>query len=111
MKSAQNQPEPELVSLDSVRVETALSRYPVHRLAKRGTVTIELREQNERGVTTFQWKVSHNSAYGQPGPLAYKVDTLVINKGADQIAVEISFKEFAPWHRLPRLLDLLSSAI
>ena len=28
----------------------------------------------------MQWEVSYNSRYGQPGPLAYKLDTLVINR-------------------------------
>ncbi len=70
----------ELTSLDAIRVETALSRFPVHRLAKLGTVPIEIRETTADGELALQWKVSHNSEYGQPGPLAYKLDTLVVNR-------------------------------
>ncbi|MBV8233734.1 MAG: hypothetical protein JO329_27465 [Planctomycetaceae bacterium] len=70
----------ELAPLDAIRVETALSRFPVHRLAKLGTVPIEIREATADGELALQWKVSHNSEYGQPGPLAYKLDTLVINR-------------------------------
>lgn len=66
--------------LDVIRVETALSRFPVHRLAKAGTVRIDLREADDAGAVTLRWEVSHNSKYGQPGPLAYKLDTLVINR-------------------------------
>jgi hypothetical protein len=74
----------EILPLNRIRVETALSRYPVHRLAKKGIISINLKEQNEQGATTFKWKVSHNSEYGQPGPLAYKVDTLIINRRIEE---------------------------
>src|SRR5512135_899085 len=74
----------ELVTLDVIRVETALSRYPVHRLAKQGTVRIELREENAKGEMMLQWEVSHNSKYGQPGPLAYKLDTLIVNRRVER---------------------------
>ena len=70
----------ELAPLDVIRVETALSRYPVHRLAKQGRIAIELREATEEGEMALWWEVSHNSRYGQPGPLAYKLDTLVVNR-------------------------------
>lgn len=70
----------ELARVDMIRVETALSRYPVHRLAKQGIVQIELREDNDAGEMSLRWEVSHNSKYGQPGPLAYKVDSLVVNR-------------------------------
>jgi hypothetical protein len=33
---------------------------------------------------TLRWKVSHNSEYGQPGPLAYKLDTLVVNRKLEE---------------------------
>jgi hypothetical protein len=70
----------EQASLDVIRVETTLSRYPIHRLARQGSLAIELREASEEGKTTLRWQVSHNSEFGQPGPLAYKLDTLVINR-------------------------------
>jgi hypothetical protein len=76
--------ESEFAPLNRIRVETALSRYPVHRLAKHGNINIELSEANERGDITFRWEVSHNSKYGQPGPLAYKVDTLIINRRIEE---------------------------
>ena len=40
---------------------------------------------NEAGVADFKWEVTYNSKHGQPGPLAYKVDTLVINRLLDQL--------------------------
>ena len=64
-----------------IRVETALSRYPVHRLAKHGDITIELGEHNEaRRSYPSNGGDTYNSEYGQPGPLAYKLDTLIINR-------------------------------
>src|SRR4051812_42105045 len=83
--------EPEILPLNPIRVETALSRYPIHRLARKGSISIELREENERGATTFRWEVSHNSKYGQPGPLAYKVDTVIINRRIEEASRPI------PW--------------
>ena len=74
----------ELVTVNVIRVETALSRYPVHRLAKQGTVSIEIQEKNEHGEMLLQWEVSHNSRYGQPGPLAYKIDTLIVNRRIEE---------------------------
>jgi hypothetical protein len=83
----------ELLSLNTIRVETALSRYPVHRLARKGDIRIEVCEGNRE--TALHWKVSHNSAYGQPGPLAYKLDTLIINRRIEEA--------FRP---IPRLIKL-----
>jgi hypothetical protein len=65
-------------------VETALSRFPIHSLARKGTVTIDLQRLNEAGVADFKWEVTYNSKHGQAGPLAYKIDTLVINRLLDQ---------------------------
>jgi hypothetical protein len=80
----------ELVTLNPIRVETALSRYPVHRLAKKGSPDIEIREENDAGNMVIKWEVSHNSKDGQPGPLAYKLDTLIINRRIEETARPIS---------------------
>jgi hypothetical protein len=32
----------------------------------------------------IRWEVSHNTKYGQPGALAYKVDTLIVNRRIDE---------------------------
>src|SRR5512135_3358755 len=41
------------------------------------------------------WEVSHNSQYGQPGPLAYKVDTLIVNRRIGEAS-----------HPLPKIIRL-----
>jgi hypothetical protein len=64
----------ELAPLNRIRVETAFSRFPVHCLAKKGTVSIDLQHSADGSQTAFRWKVSYNSEFGQPGPLAYKID-------------------------------------
>lgn len=80
----ENLPDPtpphDLAPLEVIRTETALSRFPVHRIAKRGDVRIEIKNQ----ATAVLWRVSHNSEYGQPGPLAYKLDTLVVNRKIEE---------------------------
>jgi hypothetical protein len=74
----------ELSPQNTIRIETALSRFPVHKLARqRGGITIDIRETTSTGEIKTKWKVSYNSEYGQPGPLAYKVDSLIVNRRID----------------------------
>ncbi len=74
----------ELIPQNTIRIETALSRFPVHKLAKqRGGITIDIRETTSAGELKTKWKVSYNNEYGQPGALAYKVDTLIVNRRID----------------------------
>jgi hypothetical protein len=74
----------EMYPLNTIRVETAFSRYPVHRLAKKGSVQIEIEERDESGALSAKWEVSYNNRFGQPGQLAYKVDTIVVNRRIDE---------------------------
>jgi hypothetical protein len=74
----------DLAPLNRIRVETAFSRFPVHCLAKKGTVSIDLQHSADGAQAAFRWKVSYNSEFGQPGPLAYKVDTLIVNRRIDE---------------------------
>lgn len=79
------QPETEeLLPLNAIRVETVLSRFPVHRISKRGHISIEINERDETGELKTKWEVSYNTKYGQPGALAYKVDTLIVNRRIDE---------------------------
>lgn len=77
----ENQPvEPiEILPPSPIRVETALSRYPVHRLAKHGDIAINIHERNASGELSIRWEVRHS-----PGPLAYKLDTLIINRRIEE---------------------------
>jgi hypothetical protein len=71
--------ESTILAPNPIRVETALSRYPVHRLAKKGDISIDIRERNEGGEIAIKWEVTHS-----PGPLAYKIDTLIINRRIEE---------------------------
>ena len=62
-----------------IRVESGISRYPIHRLAKHGDIAIDIRERNESGEVSIRWEVTHS-----PGPLAYKLDTLIINRRIEE---------------------------
>ena len=76
----QDAPYSDLAPLSILRTETVLSRFPIHNLSKRGPVTIHIHQTTAQGALDYHWEVSYNVRYGQPGPLAYKLDTLVINQ-------------------------------
>ena len=75
---------PEIFPVDILRIDTAVSRYPIHRLASKGNVSINIRRKDAKGATTLLWEVDYSNKYGQPGPLAYKLDTHVINRKIDE---------------------------
>jgi hypothetical protein len=74
-----------LVPSEVIRTETVLSRMPIHILSKedaqkKAAHEISIVERDERGLVTLRWEVSFNQKFGAPGQLAYKIDTLVINR-------------------------------
>jgi len=70
--------------ISKIRTETVLSRLPIHNLAKRGQVSIQVVKKNPEGEVTLKWEVSHSDRYGQPRQIAYKLDTIVINRRIDE---------------------------
>ena len=70
----------ELARVIPIRTETSLVRRPFHRLSKRGDVLIKTTKKNERGQVESSWEVMN-----PPGPLAYKIDTLIINRCIDEM--------------------------
>ena len=75
----------DIATLQRIRIETVLSRFPIHTLSKTGKVDICITQKGERGEHKLYWKVTPNSAYGEPRALAYKLDTLVINRRFDEL--------------------------
>ncbi len=73
-----------LPSLNTIRTETVLSKFPVHNLAKKGRVDIRIVKHSGSGAVELKWEVSHSDRYGQPRQLAYKLDTLVVNRRLDE---------------------------
>ena len=74
----------ELLPSTVIRAETALSRYPIHNLTKTEKINIHIRQRAEVGETDIYWNVSPSREYGEPRQLAYKLDTLVINRRIDE---------------------------
>src|SRR6266581_1517196 len=68
-----------------LRTETVLSRFPIHSLTTHGRVSIHLQCTNAQGDLDYLWDVSTSVHHGPPGPLAYKLDTLVINRLLDAL--------------------------
>src|SRR5262252_5513382 len=68
-----------------LRTETVLSRFPIHNLTTHGRVSIHLQRTNAQGDLDYLWEVSTSAHHGPPGPLAYKLDTLVINRLLDAL--------------------------
>ena len=67
-----------------IGVETELSRYPVHNLAKKGAVNIQITKRRHDGVIDLKWEVSYSDRYGQARQQAYKLDTIVVNRRIDE---------------------------
>src|SRR5215468_4005387 len=78
------QPSPR-TPLRILRTETVLSRFPIHNLTTHGHVSIHLQRTNAQGELDYLWDVSTSTHHGPPGPLAYKLDTLVINRLLDAL--------------------------
>ena len=74
----------ELAPLNIIRTETVLSKLPIHNLAKKGTINIHIVQKNPQGKVELLWKVSPSRDYGEPRQLAYKLDTIVINRRLDE---------------------------
>jgi hypothetical protein len=75
----------DIASMQRIRIETVLSRFPIHTLSKTGKVDICITQRGEHGEHKVYWKVTPNSAYGEPRALAYKLDTLIINRKFDEV--------------------------
>jgi hypothetical protein len=71
-------------SMNIIRRETVLSKFPVHNLANRGDVNIQIVKRGDNREVTLKWEVSYSARYGPPRSLAYKLDTLFINRVIDQ---------------------------
>jgi len=97
----------ELLPLNTIRTETVLSRFPIHRLSKRGHINIEIKESNPEGELKTRWKVSYNSEYGQPGPLEYKLDTIFVNRRIEEAGLPIpSIIKLGSRHEIAAALGL-----
>jgi hypothetical protein len=75
----------DLIPITRIGVETELSRYPIHNMAKKGRVNIRILKKTRSGEVDLKWEVSYNDLYGPARSLAYKLDTIVINRRIDEV--------------------------
>jgi hypothetical protein len=71
--------------LNIIRSETVLSKLPIHNLAKTGDVNIEIKKKNEYGEVELIWEISYSNRYGQARQMAYKLDTIFINRRIEEV--------------------------
>lgn len=67
-----------------IRVESVLSKLPMHCLSKRDAEPIHIQRNLPNGKMDLLWDVSPSMKYGMPGIMAYQIDTLIINKRLDE---------------------------
>ena len=59
----------EYLPVSTTRVETALSRFPIHNLTKSEKIAIGMNRKNQAGETDISWSVSPSRDYGEPDSL------------------------------------------
>jgi hypothetical protein len=67
-----------------IRTETVLSKLPIHNLAKKGSIKINIVRKKANSQVELSWRVSPSRDYGEPRQLAYKIDTLIVNRRIDK---------------------------
>ena len=67
------------VLLTPIRVEMESLKFPIHNLTKKEGLTIDVQGVDKQD-REFHWQVSSNAKYGHPGELAYKLDTIIVNR-------------------------------
>jgi hypothetical protein len=80
--------QPSPLPLVPVRVEQETIRFPMHNLAKgKGSAPfrVKLHSVDKHGRKS-SWAISTSREYGEPGALAYKIDTIIINKRIEENA-------------------------
>src|SRR5262245_15980382 len=68
----------------AIWVESVMAKLPLHTLSTQGQMQFRIEKRNEAGEIYILWQVSPSSQFGGPRHLAYRLDTLVINKRIDE---------------------------
>jgi hypothetical protein len=76
--------QPQRNGLEIIRTDTVISRLPAHNLFGQGGVSIQLNKKDAAGQTKLSWTVSFNPGVGEAGQLAYRIETLIINRRIDE---------------------------
>jgi hypothetical protein len=70
--------------LEIIRTDTVISKLPAHNLFGQGSMNIQINKKDANGQTKLSWKVSFNQEFGEAGQLAYRIETLLINRRIDE---------------------------
>jgi hypothetical protein len=70
--------------LEIIRTDTVISKLPAHNLFGQGSMNIQINKKDGSGQTKLSWKVSFNPEFGEAGQLAYRIETLIINRRIDE---------------------------
>ena len=65
-------------------VESVLAKLPLHTLSTQGQMQVRIEKRDESGEVSLLWQVSPSQEFGEPRHLAYRLDTLVINRRIDE---------------------------
>ncbi len=76
--------QPQKQGLEIIRTDTVISRLPAHNLFGQGGVNIQINKKDAAGQTKLSWKVSFNPDVGEAAQLAYRIETLIINRRIDE---------------------------
>jgi hypothetical protein len=77
-------PEELSAEFSAIRVESVMAKLPLHTLSTQGQMQVRIEKRDEGGEISLWWEVSPSSQFGEPRHLAYRLDTLVINKRIDE---------------------------
>jgi hypothetical protein len=73
-----------LPEFSAIRVESVLAKLPLHTLSARETKRIHIEKRDNKSAVALLWQVSPSRQFGEPRYLAYRLDTLLINKRLDE---------------------------
>jgi hypothetical protein len=76
--------QPQKQDLEIIRTDTVISRLPAHNLFGQGGMNIQINKKDSKGQTKLSWRVSFNPDVGEAGQLAYRIETLIINRRIDE---------------------------
>ena len=78
--------DPEVLPAEfsAIWVESVMAKLPLHTLSTQGQMQVRIEKRDEGGEVSLLWQVSPSRQFGEPRSLAYRLDTLMINKRIDE---------------------------
>jgi hypothetical protein len=73
-----------LPEFSAIRVESVLAKLPLHTLSARESKRVHIEKRDNKSEVTLLWQVSPSRQFGEPRYLAYRLDTLIVNKRLDE---------------------------